>query len=213
MQTDSIRKLLAPFLPERELDDAQLEQLAAFLDLLLRWNQKTNLTSIRTAEEIIKRHFGEGFFMASQVCAVAEPATAIDFGSGAGFPGIPLAIYSPKISVTLIESQNKKASFLKEAVRTLQLKNVAIFAGRGETFNGTAELVTFRAVEKFEESSAAAAKLVSANGRFALLITPKQVIAAKSLPGFNWAEPIKVPESQESVLLVGTRMSFGESGE
>src|SRR5712671_3998040 len=206
MLTTSIRKLLAPFLPERELNDSQIEQVAAFLELLLRWNQKTNLTSIRTAEAIITRHFGEGFFMASQLCAAGKAATAIDFGSGAGFPGIPLAIYSPRLSVTLIESQNKKATFLKEAVRTLELKNVTVFAGRGETFKGTADLVTFRAVEKFEQSASAAGTLVGANGRFALLITRNQAQIAKSLPGFAWDEPITVPSSQESILLVGTRV-------
>jgi 16S rRNA (guanine527-N7)-methyltransferase len=207
MLPTSIRNLLAPFLPERELDDSQIAQVAVFLELLLRWNKKTNLTSIRTAEKIISRHFGEGFFLASRLRAAGKAATAIDFGSGAGFPGIPLAIYSPTVSVTLIESQNKKATFLKEAVRTLDLKNLIVFAGRGETFPGTADLVTFRAVEKFEQSSVAAAKLVGANGRFAMLITRNQAKIAKSLVGFAWEEPIRVPKSQESILLVGTRVS------
>jgi 16S rRNA (guanine527-N7)-methyltransferase len=207
MLTDSIRKLLVPFLPEGELDDSQIAQVSVFLELLLRWNKKTNLTSIRTPEEIITRHFGEGFFMASQLCRTGKADTAIDFGSGAGFPGIPLAIYCPDISVTLIESQNKKASFLKEAARTLDLKNVTVFAARGETLKATADLVSFRAVEKFEQSSAAAAKLVAAKGRFALLITRNQVKTAKSLPGFAWDEPIQVPNSQESILLVGNRVA------
>src|SRR3954469_2198455 len=128
MLLDSIRKLLVPFLPEGELEDARLTQVNAFLELLLRWNEKTNLTSIRTPEGIIIRHFGEGFFMAAQLLTRKKVDTAIDFGSGAGFPGIPLAIYSPLTSVTLIESQNKKASFLKEAARAIGLKNVSVFA-------------------------------------------------------------------------------------
>src|SRR5436305_6020478 len=174
MVPGSVRDVLTPFLPERELDDAQVTQVAAFLELLLRWNQKTNLASIRAPEEITTRHFGEGFFLSSRLSSDGKAKTAIDFGSGAGFPGIPLAIYSPDVSVTLIESQNKKATFLKEAVRTLDLKNVTVFASRGETFKGTADLVTFRAVETFEQSSLAAANLVAANGRFVLLITGKQ---------------------------------------
>src|SRR5438309_6511239 len=99
---ESIRKLLAPFVPDRELDDVQIAKVDAFLDLLLRWNKKTNLTSIRTREEIITRHFGEAFFTASRLVAKCKADTAIDFGSGAGFPGIPLAIYSPNTLVTLI---------------------------------------------------------------------------------------------------------------
>jgi 16S rRNA (guanine527-N7)-methyltransferase len=143
--------------------------------------------------------------MAAQLLTRKKVDTAIDFGSGAGFPGIPLAIYSPLTSVTLIESQNKKASFLKEAARAIGLKNVSVFAERGETFKGTADLVTFRAVEKFEQSSAAAAKLVGENGRLALLITRNQSSAPRSLPGFIWEEPIKVPRSDTSILLIGTR--------
>src|SRR5579864_4462103 len=203
---DPIRKLLAPFLPEGELNDAQILQVTALLELLLRWNKKTNLTSIRTPEEIITRHFGEGFFLASQLFANRQADTAIDFGSGAGFPGIPLAMYSPNTAVTLIESQNKKASFLKEAIRTLGLKNVSVFAARGETFNGTADLVTFRAVEKFEQSAPAAARLTAKEGRMALLSTHHQArIATHLLPGFAWHAPIRVPNSRESVLLIGSR--------
>src|SRR5207253_3232709 len=74
----------------------------------------------------------------------------IDLGSGAGFPGLPLAIWSPTTKVTLIESQNKKAIFLKEAIRTMGLKNAEVFAGRGEDYPAKADLVAFRAVEKFE---------------------------------------------------------------
>ena len=203
---DSIRKLLAPFLPEGELNDALISQVSVFLELLLRWNKKTNLTSIRTPEEIISRHFGEGFFLASQLFATRHADTAIDFGSGAGFPGIPLAMYSPNTAVTLIESQNKKASFLKEAVRTLDLKNVSVFAARGETFNDTADVVTFRAVEKFEQSAPAAARLIASDGRMALLAThPQARIATQILPGLAWHAPIRVPNSRESILLIGSR--------
>ena len=198
-----MRQLLDPFLSGKELDQQQLEKIGAFVELLQRWNEKTNLTAIRGEEEIITRHFGESFFLASQLCEPQQVFSAIDFGSGAGFPGIPLAMYAPLARVTLIEAQNKKATFLKEAVRALALKNVNVFAGRGETFNGAANLVTLRAVEKFKQSAAAAAKLVLPGGRMGLLIAKEQVDAAKTIAGMSWEAPIKVPNSQELVLLVG----------
>ena len=203
----SIRLLLDPFLAGQELDPEQLGKIVTFLGLLERWNKKTNLTAIRAPEEIITRHFGESFFLATQLCKPEESFSAIDFGSGAGFPGIPLAMSAPLASVTLIEAQNKKATFLKEAVRALKLKNVNVFAGRGETFAGTADLVTLRAVEKFEQSVAAAAGLVSQGGRLGLLIAQEQVKAAKMIRGMAWEAPIKAPHSQELVLLVGKRTS------
>ena len=199
----SMRQLLDPFLSGKELDQQQLEKIGAFVELLQRWNEKTNLTAIRGEEEIITRHFGESFFLASQLCEPQQVFSAIDFGSGAGFPGIPLAMYAPLARVTLIEAQNKKATFLKEAVRALALKNVNVFAGRGETFNGAANLVTLRAVEKFKQSAAAAAKLVLPGGRMGLLIAKEQVDAATTIAGMSWEAPIKVPNSQELVLLVG----------
>jgi 16S rRNA (guanine527-N7)-methyltransferase len=205
MDTDRISALLNPFLGSAELSDEQLEKVKVFLELLRRWNAKTNLTSIRNPEEIITRHFGESFFLASQLCAPGESGCAIDFGSGAGFPGVPLAIYAPTMRVTLIESQNKKATFLKEAVRALALTNVAVFAGRGESFAGHADVVSMRAVEKFEQSANAAAKLVAPGGRMALLIAEEQVKAAKGIAGLSWAKPVKVPNSRELVLLVGKR--------
>ena len=97
------------------------DRFDAYLSLIVRWNARTSLTAIRDEEGIVSRHFVE-----SIACAVAVPAgvrTLLDFGSGAGFPGIPIALCRPEISVTLAESQNKKAAFLREAIRTLELKD------------------------------------------------------------------------------------------
>src|SRR3954471_10994460 len=209
MEAARIAELLSPFLENpgggrEELSGAQLAQLSDYLDLLLRWNEKTNLTSVREPEEIVKRHFGESLFLAVALSGEAA-ATAIDVGSGAGFPGIPLKIYSPQIAVTLIESQNKKATFLKEVIRKLTLTNINVFSGRAETLTVDADLVTVRAVERFEQSLPVAAKLVSPTGRLALLIGAGQVAAAeKLLPGFE-ISTAAVPESRQRVLLVARR--------
>src|ERR1700751_4989766 len=99
----------------RSLQDEENKLLTDYVALIIRWNARTNLTSVRDEEGILSRHFVE-----SIACAQALPAgisTLLDFGSGAGFPGIPIAICRPEIAVTLAESQGKKAAFLLEANR------------------------------------------------------------------------------------------------
>jgi len=106
------------------------EKFSAYLTLLQKWNARTNLTAIRDEEGILSRHFLE-----SILCAQALPKsvqTLLDFGSGAGFPGIPIALIRKDVTVTLAESQNKKAAFLREALRTLNLK-ARVHNGRAET--------------------------------------------------------------------------------
>jgi 16S rRNA (guanine527-N7)-methyltransferase len=205
MDEKSISELLEKFLGGDRLSARQLEQVSAYVALLLKWNAKMNLTAVREPEEMVSRHFGESLFAARLLLTDAAVGSVIDLGSGAGFPGLPLAIYAPEIPVTLIESQNKKATYLKEVVRALELKNVKVFGGRGEDFKETAELVTMRAVEKFEQSAGVAAGMVQAGGRLALLIGEGQVERV-ALSGFEWAEPVGVPESATRVVLVGKRV-------
>ncbi len=100
--------------------DALLGQLGVYLDLLLHWNDRTNLTAIRDPEEMVSRHFGESLFAGLLLKRrLHAEATVLDFGSGAGFPGVPIQLLNPKFRVTLAESQGKKAAFLREVVRVL----------------------------------------------------------------------------------------------
>src|SRR5271167_2858571 len=111
------------------LDSKDSLQFEKYLALLQRWNQRINLTAIRDEDAILRRHFAE-----SIACARALPAgiaKLLDFGSGAGFPGIPVAICRPEIAVTLAESQMKKAAFLHEAARVLNLP-ARVYSGRAE---------------------------------------------------------------------------------
>ena len=205
MDTVRIAALLQPFLGDRTLSDAQLSHLSGYLDLLLKWNEKTNLTAVRQAEEIVPRHFGESLFVAKEL-VTAETHTAADVGSGAGFPGLPLAISAPDARVTLIESNNKKATFLKEIIRVAGISNTSVFAGRAESSKDSFDLVTLRAVEKFETSAVVAASLVVPQGRLALLIGAAQVkIAAELLPDIHWADPHPIPRSESRVLFVGRK--------
>jgi 16S rRNA (guanine527-N7)-methyltransferase len=198
----SLSQLLAPYL-SCPLSPQQLHQIQLYLDLLLKWNSRISLTAIRNPEEIVRRHFGESLFAGEHLQAESALSLA-DFGSGAGFPGLPIKIMAPQLELTLIESQQKKATFLREVVRTLELRNVIVHAGRGEDFKLTTQIVTMRAVEKFDVSLPVAASLVEPAGKLGLLIGAAQASAARNaLSEFAWCEPIKVRESRERILLIG----------
>src|SRR5258708_11941645 len=131
LSESAIADLLTPYLPDPPA--TLVHQLSTYLDLLLKWNARTNLTAIRDREEIVRRHFGESLFAARHLNPTTPdpgPMTLLDFGSGAGFPGLPIALLRPHLQVTLAESQNKKATFLREAVRTLDLPNVEVWSAR-----------------------------------------------------------------------------------
>lgn len=203
MHTTEIAALLRPFI---ELGEKQLEQTSIYIDLLLQWNARINLTSVRRSEDIVKRHFGESYFAARQLLQAAPVRSAIDLGSGAGFPGLPLAMLAPQTQVTLIESQGKKAAFLNEAVRRLELSNVTVFSQRAENYPRTADLVTLRAVEKFPKAAALAIKLVEPGGRLALMIGEAQRVEASGLgKDISWVEPIALPAGHSRILMVGTK--------
>lgn len=159
------------------LNDAQSAQFAAYLQLLLRWNARTNLTAIRDPQQIRRRHFLECILAARAL--PPEVRTLVDFGSGAGFPGVPIAICRPEIAVTLTESQHKKAAFLREVARSLPLP-VAVHGGRAEELPAKADCVALRAVDRMDEAVAAATRLVAEGGWLAVLTTHDQAEVARA---------------------------------
>lgn len=195
-----ITEALAPYLGELELTPAQLDLISTYIDILLKWNARTNLTAIRNQDAILRRHFGESFFAARHLLAADSTHTVIDVGSGAGFPGLPLKIFAPGIHLTLIESHNKKNTFLREAVRALQMENVEAYLGRAERYEHKAQLVTMRAVEKFQESLPIANALVEEGGSLALLIGTSQLPTAREILPGAWSEPQTIPNSEGMVL-------------
>ena len=206
MDTPQIAQLLQPFVV---LSADQLRQVATHLDLLLKWNSKINLTAVRRPEEIIARHYGESFFVARELLQSETAVSIADVGSGAGFPGIPLAIFAPDARVALIESTSKKAAFLNESIFTLGLRNARVFEGRAESYpDSSVDLVTMRAVERFDKALPIAERLVKAGGRIALMIGEGQVELGKSLlKTIDWQVPIPVPGGALRVLLTGTKSS------
>jgi 16S rRNA (guanine527-N7)-methyltransferase len=200
--------LLAPFIQE-PLSPEQFQQLQAHLELLLKWNAKISLTAIRDPQEIVRRHFGESLFTGAQL-DIKSQAQLADLGSGAGFPGLPIAVLRPEIKVTLIESQQKKVAFLREVIRSANISNASVYAGRAEEATSKSQIVTVRAVEKFNSVLPIAASLLEAHGELALLIGAAQAQAARTkLLHFEWKEPVGIPESRERVLLVGSRSTTG----
>jgi len=251
MNPARIAELLAPFLgpsatpdhchsesgqrPGEEpavLSPAQLQHISIYIDLLLRWNARINLTAIRDPEQIVTRHFGESLFAARHLFPRRSPVPSVppvvngfdfdrandqrrttdihptlaDLGSGAGFPGLPIKLWTPHLHLTLIESNHKKATFLREVVRSLTLTDVNIQAARSETLTEVSfDTVTLRAVERFDAVLPVAARLVTPGGRLALLIGSAQFGHARaSLPGLSWSEPVPIPLSRTRLLAVAT---------
>jgi 16S rRNA (guanine527-N7)-methyltransferase len=230
MDTARIAELLEPFLgtpvelpgppePARAnaapavLSPVQLQHISTYIDILGRWNARINLTAIRDPEDIVTRHFGESLFAARHLFPSVSSASSVvksvdsvaDIGSGAGFPGLPLKLWAPHIALTLIESNHKKAAFLREVARALTLTDVNIQIARAETLIGTVfNTVTLRAVERFDAILPTAAGLVAASGRLALLISSAQHDQARStLPDLTWSAPAPIPHSRSRILLIG----------
>ena len=135
-------------LEEFGLNEQQISKFERYLELLLEWNEKFNLTAITDKDEIEEKHFIDSIELIKFFDV--KNKTLLDVGSGAGFPGIPLAIVEPTLKITLLESNGKRVSFLREVVNDLDLKNVDIIQGRSEEL-GTREkydIVTARAVKE-----------------------------------------------------------------
>ena len=188
------------------LQDKQNKEFTEYLTLLLRWNARTNLTAVRDADAILERHFLE-----SIACAQYLPegiATLLDYGSGAGFPGIPIAIGRPEIAVTLAESQNKKAAFLREAIRATGIA-ARVHAGRAEDLREKFDCVTLRSVDRMELAVQSAAQLVAPHGWLVPLTTQADLPAIRAAAGAGfswsdlWADPKPLPGSEQRVLALG----------
>jgi 16S rRNA (guanine527-N7)-methyltransferase len=205
MEAAALRDLLAPFIPAAELDDALLASVNVHLSLLIRWNQRMNLTALRAPEAMVERHFGESLFAARQLLTRDSTQGVIDVGSGAGFPGLPIKYWAPNLQLTLIESHGKKATFLREVGRALSLTGFSVLNARAESISHRASLVTMRAVEHFEQALVAAAGLVAPGGRLALLIGEAQRERALSLLPAGASDTLPLPSSEQRILLTWHR--------
>ena len=203
MTIAEIASLLRPYI---ELEEKDLARIETYVTLLRKWNARISLTSVRDPHEIVRRHFGESFFAAAELMTAEDALIVTDLGSGAGFPGIPMAMFGRSSRFTLIEANGKKAAFLNEAIRALGLDNARVFSGRAEDFGERADLVTMRAVEKFYEALPLAVTLVKPGGRVAIMIGAGQSESASAAGAeVVWQPPVSIPGGHSRILLVGRR--------
>lgn len=186
------------------LSPMQIEKFNAYLELIIRWNSRMNLTAIREEKAIIDRHLVECI-----ACANALPdgiATLLDFGSGAGLPGVPIAICRQEIVVTLAESQSKKAAFLQEVVRSLGL-GAKVHTGRAEQMESEFDCVALRAVDQMHAAIKAASKVVRPGGWLAVMTTDPELDKVKAGVGsdFSWRETVHLPGSDQRILALGEK--------
>lgn len=212
-----IEAAVAPMLLQ-PLPSATYPILAHYLQLLTHWNQKMNLTAVRDPDVLVRLHLAECLRAAQRIPNDIE--TLLDFGSGAGLPGIPIQIIRPELRVTLADSQKKKAAFLREAVRELRLTGASIYAGRVEDMpiSSDFDLVALRAVDKMGEAMQVALPRIRPFQEFrqswCMVLTSQSEVPAVMASSLNetglkvieWAIPESIPGTDQRVLLLGTRV-------
>jgi 16S rRNA (guanine527-N7)-methyltransferase len=211
LNADAIAELLQPYIAgaaaagEQQPDWPHIcAQLSIYLRLILKWNARINLTAIRTPEEIVRRHFGESLFVGLRL---GECPTLLDFGSGAGFPGVPIQLLRPDVAVTLAESQSKKAAFLHEVARSLGL-SAEIWAGRVEAMPADRrfDTVALRAVDRMETALAEAARRAS---RRILILGTKSAQYSELAEQFPVTKQTAMPETSEGAVWELRRLVAG----
>ena len=146
----------------------QMEQFNKYMNLLIEWNEKMNLTAIIEPSEIILKHFIDSITILKDI---KDDSTVVDVGTGAGFPGIPLSIMNPTLKITLVDSLNKRLIFLQEVIKELNLKNVELIHARAEEFGRNKkyrekfDIATSRAVANLATLSEYLLPLVKINGQ------------------------------------------------
>jgi 16S rRNA (guanine527-N7)-methyltransferase len=180
-----------------DLDVPGINQLHRHYELLIRWNERMNLTTIGPGPEMVVRHYRESLFFAAQLPATREALTILDIGSGAGFPGVPMAVARPNWDVTLVESNQRKAVFLRESTR--HLANVNVLAARVESIEVRADWIVARAVNP--------AKVLENLPRLAahvgFMIGEDDFSAIRSEFEIAWEEPVRLPWGDRKICAYG----------
>ena len=183
------------------------DQVRVYIDLLLRWNQKTSLTAVTQPEEIVRFHFGESLLAVPSV--PIRHGRLADVGSGAGFPAVPIRMVFSNLSVTLIESNQKKATFLAEVLRELQLQNVEVRRSRMEDASfqdGAVDYVSARAVRIDDGFLNWSCQSLNSSGSLVLWLGEGDAANVSGKPGWNWADLIRIPGAERRVILRGTKI-------
>jgi len=204
LSTETIRRALGEF--NLTASDQQVLWIQQYIAIVLKWNEKISLTAIREPIEILYRHFCESMYAAAAV--PLERGRLADVGSGGGFPGLPLKIIRPDLQVFLVESNVKKATFLAETIRELGLEGARVIVSRYEELSeevAPLDVVCSRAVGEFRAFLAWAGSPQIAATQAVLWIGGSDLQEARRALGWDWRDPIAIPQSLRRFLLVGTR--------
>jgi len=182
---------------DHNLSQSQTNQLYAHYELLLRWNERMNLTTVKPGPEMVIRHYCESLFFAAHFPASQEPISVIDMGSGAGFPGVPIAVLRPSWHVNLVESNQKKAVFLRESAR--KLPNVSVLAQRMEDVSIQAEWVVSRAVDPREVLR----NVPRVAPNIGLMVGEEDFLSIRSEPRVAWRDPVRLPWGDRRLCVYG----------
>ncbi len=198
-----IIEVLKPYgiLPAPELADG----IKNYIELLLKWNKTVSLTTVTKVDQILSFHFGESLFALPML--PVEKSRLADVGSGAGFPGVPLAMVRPSLEVTLIEPNAKKFSFLSEVIRQLGLSNATAVRSRTSELKSSKErfeIVTARAVGQFDELIEWAKAKLTPAGKLILWLGDDDAKRISRDSRFEWNTQLRVPQTDRRFILAGT---------
>ena len=176
------------------LDESAIERLLDYVELLARWNQAYNLTAVRDPDEMLTKHVLDSL----TVLPFLHGPRVLDVGTGAGLPGIPLALVRPEVQFTLLDSNGKKTRFVTHAVATLALKNVEVLQARAEDYHPAVPFATVlsRAFASIGDFVRLAGHACAVDGRLLAMKGARPDAELKELPaGFRVkaVHPLKVP--------------------
>ena len=214
-----VREDLEAGLQALALDPALAAPLMRYLGLLLRWNAAYNLTAIRDPREMVGKHLLDALSMASYVGPDAGIGSLADLGTGPGLPGVPLALVHPALQVVLVESNGKKARFLREVVRTLGLANASVAESRIEALRrpGEFQAITARALATLPQILAFGGHLLAPGGVLLAMKGARPDEEIQALPA-AWAlralHPLRVPglDAERHLVVIGRRDEAADQG-
>jgi 16S rRNA (guanine527-N7)-methyltransferase len=181
-----------------ELSELQINRLYQHYEILLRWNERMNLTTVKSGSDTVIRHYCESLFFAVHLPLLSEATSIMDLGSGPGFPGFPMAVLKPGCQVTLVESNRRKAVFLRECARVLP--NVSVLDERIEAVSAKADWVVARAIDP-AEALAAVPRLAPNVG---LMLGADHFSSMESDPRIAWDDPVRLPWGDRKLCVYGS---------